>query len=83
MTTFPWNTLSLGLTGEVIGVGNVAGSGVEAPMISRFSADRIGASGAERRISGSGSVYGRSSIRRPSFKQSSNLRNQQSAAHTN
>lgn len=39
-----------------MGVGNVAGSGVDAPMMSRFSVDLIGASGAERSISGFGSV---------------------------
>lgn len=61
------------VSGDATGVGKVEGAGVDAPMMSLFSDERIGALGAARRISGSGRVYGRSSIRLPSFKQSSNL----------
>lgn len=71
----PPNTSRCGrVCGDVTGVGKVDGAGVDAPMISLFSDERIGALGAARRISGSGRVYGRSSMRLPSFKQSSNLR---------
>lgn len=74
MTDFPSKTLrSPGLSGELDGVGSLAGSAVDAPTKSLFSCHRIGVSGPTRKISGSGSVYGRSSIRRPSLRQSSNL----------
>lgn len=56
-----------------MGAGKEDGSGVDAPTISLLSSDRMGAFGAARRISGSGRVYGRSSILLPSFRQSSNL----------
>lgn len=55
------------------GVGKAVGSGVEAPAMSLFSDTGTGVLGPERKISGSGSVYGPSSIRLPSFRQSSNL----------
>lgn len=54
-------------------VGMTDGSAVEAPARPLFSFDLIGSSGPARKISGSGRVYGRSSIRWPSFRQSSNL----------
>ena len=54
-------------------VGMTDGSAVEAPTRPLFSFDLIGSSGPARKISGSGSMYGRSLMRWPSFRQSSNL----------
>ena len=71
---FPSKTLRWpDLCAELDGVGNLAGYVVDAPTKSLFSCHRIGVSGPTRKISGSGSVYGRSSIRLPSLRQSSNL----------
>jgi hypothetical protein len=45
------------------GVGIAVGSGVDAPAKPLFSFERMGVSRSGRKISGSGSVYGRSSMR--------------------
>lgn len=74
MIDFPSKTLRWpDLCAELDGSGSLDGSVVDAPTKSLFSCHRIGVSGPTRKISGSGSVYGRSSILRPSLRQSSNL----------
>lgn len=59
--------------GELMGVGKRLGLAEEAPSISFLAASGMRSSCFLERISGSGRQYGASSIRFPSFKQSSNL----------
>lgn len=60
----PAKTLDWSPVREILGgVGSMEGSGVDAPARPLFSFDRMGVSRPGRRISGSGSVYGRSSMR--------------------